>query len=406
MRVLALGGTGGVGRYACRIAAQLEGVDELVVADLDGDRAAQFAGQLGPGVRSLAVDVTDGLSSALSQVDVVMNAVGPFFRFGVPILAATLDAGCHYLDICDDWQPTQEMLDLHDTAVRRHSTAIIGMGASPGISNLLAVVAARELDTPDEIVTGWNVEAAQPEESTGSQPNAALVHGIRQMTGKIRVVRDGRLVDETPLRRMTIDYPGLGRKPSWTFGHPEPLTLARTYKSLTTSLNAVNASRTTIAVMKSMQWLIDHHALSADQALSLTAWIEHHRPPPKPSKMFNPHRLPPLFGYAAGRHEGVPAAVGAALCRTPGTTMGALTGIPLAISLKLLTDGKLSEPGVFTPESILDPDEFFGALATYCPSNPDPADMVSVIRSWDLGAHAQFRAATVGARRFFDDATT
>ncbi len=404
MRVLALGGTGGIGRYACRIAAQLEGVDELVVADLDGDRAAQFAGQLGSGVTSMAVDVTDreALSSTLSQVDVVMNTVGPFFRFGVPILAATLDAGCHYLDICDDWEPTQTLLDLHDTAVRRGSTAIVGMGASPGISNLLAVVAARELEPPEEIVTGWNIEAAR--ESTGSAPSAALVHGIRQMTGTIRVVRDGQLVDETPLRRITIDYPGLGRRPSWTFGHPEPLTLARAYESLTTSLNAVNASQATLTMMKSIQWLIDHHAPSADRAARATAWIERHLPAPKPSRMFNPNSLPPLFGYAAGRRKGLPAAVGAALCRFPGTTMGAATGIPLAICLKFLTDGKLSGPGVFTPESILDPDEFFAALATYSPGNPDPADMISVIRSWDPDAHAQFRAAALGARRFIDAA--
>ena len=43
---------------------------------------------------------------------VVMNTVGPFFRFGVPILTAAIDAGTDYIDVCDDWEPTLEMLAL------------------------------------------------------------------------------------------------------------------------------------------------------------------------------------------------------------------------------------------------------------------------------------------------------
>jgi saccharopine dehydrogenase-like NADP-dependent oxidoreductase len=128
MRVLAVGGAGGMGRHACRAAIGLDGVDELVITDLDGTRAARFAAQLGPGVRSLGLDVTDGaaLDAALAQADVVMNTAGPFFRFGVPVLAAALGAGCHYLDICDDWEPTLQMLDLHEQAARRGLTAIVG----------------------------------------------------------------------------------------------------------------------------------------------------------------------------------------------------------------------------------------------------------------------------------------
>lgn len=148
MRVLALGGSGGMGRHACRVAAGFR-VDELVIADIDGGRADRLAAELGPPAASLALDVTDeaGLTSALARADVVVNTIGPFFRFGLPVLTAALRAGCHYLDICDDWEPTQEMLDLHETAARSRVTAIVGAGASPGITNLLAVVAARELDS-------------------------------------------------------------------------------------------------------------------------------------------------------------------------------------------------------------------------------------------------------------------
>ena len=36
MRVLAVGGAGGMGRHACRAVTGLDGVDELVITDLDG----------------------------------------------------------------------------------------------------------------------------------------------------------------------------------------------------------------------------------------------------------------------------------------------------------------------------------------------------------------------------------
>jgi saccharopine dehydrogenase-like NADP-dependent oxidoreductase len=395
-----------MGRYACRIAAGLEAVDELVVADLDAGRAAAFASQLGPGVTSIAADISDeaALARALAGADVVMNTAGPFFRFGVPALSAALQAGCHYVDICDDWEPTIDMLELHGTAVRHGVTAIIGTGASPGITNLLAVLAARELDSVREIVTGWNLDAAQPEKSGDPGPSAALVHGLRQMTGTIRVLRHGNLVDEAPLRRTTIDYPGLGERKARTFGHPEPITLARTFAGLDSSVNVAHASAGTPAVMKSIRWAIDHKLVTPQRALRAASWIEHRLPAPRPSKIFNPAKLPPLFGHATGTRGQSEATAAAALCRVPGTTMGAVTGIPLAVTLKLLAEGHLRQPGVFAPEAILDPARFFAALAAYCPGSPSPTDMVSIARSWDTHARDQFISDSLSARRHIDEA--
>ena len=54
------------------------------------------------------------------------------------MLSAAIASGCHYIDICDDWEPTIEMMGLDQDARLNDVLAIIGMGASPGISNLLA----------------------------------------------------------------------------------------------------------------------------------------------------------------------------------------------------------------------------------------------------------------------------
>ncbi len=44
-------------------------------------------------------------------------------------------------------------------------------------------------------------------------------------------------------------------------------------------------------------------------------------------------------------------------------TMGATTGVPLAVTLKMLARGRIAEHGVFTPEAAINPDGFFDELA-------------------------------------------
>jgi saccharopine dehydrogenase-like NADP-dependent oxidoreductase len=121
MRVVVLGGAGGMARPAIERAGRLDGIDEVVVADLDGDRAAAVAAAVGGPTRWEVVDATDGagLTALLDPADVVMNFVGPYYRFGVGPLRAAVDAGCHYLDVCDDWEPTLELLDLSPAAAPR-----------------------------------------------------------------------------------------------------------------------------------------------------------------------------------------------------------------------------------------------------------------------------------------------
>jgi saccharopine dehydrogenase-like NADP-dependent oxidoreductase len=402
VRVLALGGSGGVGRHACRLAARLDTVEELVVADVAGDAAAAFARRLGPRARGLTVDVCDraALLAAMRDADVVVNSAGPFFRLGVPALSAAIHAGCQYLDVCDDWEATLGMLDLDEAARAAGVTAVIGMGASPGLSNLLAVLAARELDTVDALVTGWNVEAARPDQPA-SGTGAAVVHALRQLSGTIRVVRGGRPVDELPLRRVRVDYPGVGPKWAWTFGHPEPLTLTRTVAGLATSVNVVSARRGFIAVLRVLGSCLDHGVLTPRLAARVAGAGARHLPAARPRTLFDPGRLPPLFGLAAGTHAGRPATAAVALTRYPGTSMGAVTGIPLAVGLQLLAAGAIVGPGVFAPEAIIDPGTFITALAAHVPAAA--GEMTVVTRSWDPLAGRTYRAAMRRAKASITD---
>ena len=133
IKVVALGGCGGMGRYAVRTALDYDFVKEVVIADLDETRGQAFAQKCGPKASFQKIDVTDqpALKGLFTGADVVLATVGPYYRYGVPILRAAIETRCHYIDINDDWEPTLEMLDLNEHAKKAGITAIIGLGASP-----------------------------------------------------------------------------------------------------------------------------------------------------------------------------------------------------------------------------------------------------------------------------------
>ncbi|MGW4248314.1 saccharopine dehydrogenase family protein, partial [Nocardia sp. NPDC004722] len=275
MRVLALGGAGAMGAAAVETATRLLGVERIVIGDRDG-AAAQAAARRYCDARvpvsALTVDVTHGpaLRDALTQVDLVLNTVGPYYRFGRMVLRAAIDTGTHYLDICDDWEPTLDMLDLDEQARTAGVCAVVGMGASPGVSNLLAALAAAELDTVIDAYTAWPVDVPDTggEEllCAGERPSAAAVHWMRQSSGAISAVAAGRLTAQRPLRPVTLTLPGGRRGTAYTVGHPEPITLQRSLNPVGDAANLMVVTPWTLGYLEVLRRDIDAGLLTDETA--------------------------------------------------------------------------------------------------------------------------------------------
>ena len=75
--------------------------------------------------------------------------------------------------------------------------------------------------------------------------------------------------------------------------------------------------------------------------------------------------LPPFFAFAAGTKDGKTARVGVSVSTVP-KGMANSTGVPLALGLRQLLEGRLATPGVFAPEAVIEPDSFFDQLVPYC----------------------------------------
>ncbi len=59
MKVLALGGSGCMGRFAVETSMNFENVSEIVVADINAEEALKFANSMNEKVSGIGLDVTD-----------------------------------------------------------------------------------------------------------------------------------------------------------------------------------------------------------------------------------------------------------------------------------------------------------------------------------------------------------
>jgi len=368
-RILVTGGAGEMGAYACRALAKADEVDLVLVADRDLQRAEGLVAELGPKAAAVDLDISDGdaLRSALSDVDIVLNTAGPFYRFGWEVLGAAIATGTHYLDICDDWEPTLEMLELDDEARSAGVTAVIGMGASPGSSNLLALLAMNECDTVDRVYTGWRAGALPyPAEGEEPQTNAALEHWVHNCTEPIKTWRDGQLVDAFALEEVRVSYPGVGEDSVWVCGHPEPLTLPRVRPEVQDSLNLMVARR---GLMEGMQRVAarvrtgELDVTGASKQILLEPGTGGAAAGPSPI-------LPNLFAVAEGTKDGKAIRVGTQPLVLPNANMGEMTGYPLAIATLMMARGLVDKPGVHGPEGAVDPTIYFHELSLLVEDRP------------------------------------
>ncbi|MDH6196648.1 lysine 6-dehydrogenase [Mycobacterium frederiksbergense] len=382
MKVLALGGPGAMGAVATRMAVGMAGVSEVVIADRDHAAAERLARELtgsGVPVSARRVDVTDedGLRGALESADVVLNTVGPYFRFGLAVLRAAIETRTHYLDICDDWEPTLPMLELDEYARRAGVCAIVGMGASPGVSNLLAAMAARELDRVDDVYTAWPVKGDDDKDDDllvgqDGRPTAAAVHWMQQISGTVATVRAGQVVHEPPLRPVALSLPGGRAGTAYTVGHPEPLTLRRTLGVTGDSANLMIISPGVVAYLDVLRTDIDKGVLTNESAavdLAGPSWRRGIRSMARSAKFKSPGNLPHFFAAAIGPKDGEPRTVLARLTDESAgmasltSDMARATGIPLALGLSQVVDGTITRPGVHAPDAVVDLDRFFVDLA-------------------------------------------
>lgn len=378
MKVLVLG-AGGMGANGAKVLQHFPGIEKLTFADINFELAEKTAKELHlPAVDAIELDVNDSekLTATAREYDVVLNTVGPYMRFAVPILKAVIAAGTDYVDVCDDHDATENMLELFDLAEEAGITAVVSMGQSPGITNMQAKYISEKFDRVDLIKVIWSLSdfpidlvkassqgsdfadmasASQtPEEFRDSMP-AVWPHMLHTTSGEIPIWKNGKF-DTMPAWESGeyIDYPEpLGLVPVYYVGHSEPVTLPRyiDIKDFCACLGTLG---------EGIDKLLRLEARGHEDPLD---------PPVKPDKE---RWQPPAKWDGMGIWQGGAALVegmkdgkrvrytNRALCSA--FDRGVFNFAGQAIGVYLLGSKKDLPKGVFAPEGIFATDEFFAEL--------------------------------------------
>ncbi len=223
MRVAVLGAAGTIARAIVHDLAESEEVDELLL--LDRDQAmplAEAEEQIGGRAAAVELVAPAGLAEAIAGCQVLVNAAG---RAGdLEAMEAALAAGCHYVDL--DWAAARQV-ELDERFIAADLIAVLGMGASPGMTNVMAERAVRRL--AGERVLGIDVSSALRDLGDGT----GLPAGAGRLVGQLRagafVLEDGVARELGPRSPGgSVDFPPpIGPAETIHVGHAELEILAR-----------------------------------------------------------------------------------------------------------------------------------------------------------------------------------
>ena len=214
-----------MGSVIARHLCASDGIENVVLADVDGDLAKRAASETrSPKSHAQRLDAGDegALKEAMTGCGLVINSAMP--RFNRTIQKAALETGLHYLDLANDSSDP-----FTDTDAWRSAglTALLGMGEDPGLSNIFARYAADGMDRVESIKVRDGDTASSPE-----YPFIALFSPetfVEETLSPSRIWRDGAYEPVPPFGESEVfEFPDpVGKQTVYSVDHEEADTLPR-----------------------------------------------------------------------------------------------------------------------------------------------------------------------------------
>jgi saccharopine dehydrogenase (NAD+, L-lysine-forming) len=338
LRVAILGAGGTIAPAIVRDLAESDEVAQMLLVDLDRDRARATADRHGGGKASVA-DAVDG-------ADVVVNSAG--YRVNLDAMRSSLAAGAHYIDLGGLYWMTGKQLELHGEFERAGLLGILGMGSSPGKTNVMAAHAARvlgsgRLDTVHVAAGGRDLDPPD-----GESFPYALQTLIDELTMNPVVIRGGQPAEIDPM------------SPGGTVRFAEPIGEGETIHTIHSEMRTFPAS----FGCGEASFRLSLAPALLDRLRELAAADDHERRgaaagalPPSASTISS-HVVE---ATANGRSARVTSFT------PPREEWGLGGGIvstaaPAAAAVRLLARGAVEARGVLAPEQCIDPDALFPEL--------------------------------------------
>ena len=371
-RITVLGGCGTVGSFAVKTLASLDAFSEVVIGDIDAQKAGRLASSIGSKkVSAQRVDALnpESIHKSIQGCDVVLNCTGPFYKFVPTILRAVIEAAINYVDVCDDVDVTRDILDMDNAAKRAGITALIGMGSSPGITNLMAKFAADQLLDEVDSIDIFHAHGGEPTEGEG-----VIAHRLHCMSIDIPMFLDGQLRyvkffdPEGIALQEEVDFYRLGNKIRvYPYPHPEQVTIPNHIKVRRVTNKGTVLPDQYYELIKDLCKL----GLASKEPLDVKgqkltpydfaiAYILAQR-----EKILKQTRFGAQRGcvkvVVAGKKKGRPHQFVFSIASQT-QALGEGTGVPAAIGAVLMHQGKIKGKGVLPPEGCVNPADFLDLI--------------------------------------------
>lgn len=376
MHIIVLGGAGAMGRVTVRTLTEYADIDRITIADYSEERAREVASALQSSkieVRQIDVNDVERLSALIRGADVVLSAVE--YVYNLPVLRACIQERVHYADLGGLFHMTRTLMALHDEAEAAGITAILGMGGTPGITNLLARAAVDKLDRVESV----KVQLGCGDETPSTAPLVAP-YSIRtildEFTKPPQVFQDGAWYPQQPLtgqEELIFPLP-VGRATAIYSLHSECASFPVSFRDKGIRHVSFKIAFPSDFLTK-LKFLVDI-GLGSDAPISVRGVkVSPREVLAKLLEMAPVEEVEPqdcdvlrvvVSGEANDQAVEITNQVVVLPYRRWGIGAGALdTGTPLAIAGHMLANGEITRRGAFGPEMCVPLAPFFQELARY-----------------------------------------
>jgi saccharopine dehydrogenase (NAD+, L-lysine-forming) len=352
--VAVLGAAGTIAPAIVRDLAASDEVARMTLLDLDGGRAQAVADAHGGGKATAgATDAraVDELAAALAGADVLVNTAS--YRINLDAMRACLKAGCTYLDLGGLYRVTGTQLELGPEFSRQGLLAVLGIGSSPGKTNLMAARGVAELGGDRADIESIDVFAAGRDPAAPDEGKLRPPYAIQTLLDELTlapvVLSDGRPVEVEPLASGgRVDFgPPIGEGDTIYTLHSELATFGESFGCRTASFRL----SLTPALLTRLKELIGASPEEVAAAAREAA--------PQSAETVSAHLV--RLTSSSGQTVTVRA-----LSRPHFGLGGSIvsTAAPAAATVRLLARGSLSATGALPPERCINPGEMFTELET------------------------------------------
>jgi len=348
-----------MGKATTRALIEMPIFDEIIIGDLNLAAAQDWTQKLGDKrVRADRIDVTDAASLNAATKDVAIVANLTLYEFNVPIMQACLENRCHYLDLGGLYHVTKKQLALHEKFKAINRLALLGMGASPGMTNVAAAMGAKQLDH----VTDIHIRTGTKGGGKGFGYSAKTV--LDECTMNAFVFENGVMQELPPLsgrERYVLPEP-VGEVEGFYSIHSELATLPYQYPSIQNvsfrvafSPRLVNMVETLIDLKLTSLVKFSYKNIDINPREFLDTHLMR-LPKPEELSEFKAFRVE-VAGIKDEKHKTLVYEILVPSKEEWGIKAGAYwTGVPAAVAAELMAEGKYLATGALAPEAAFAPE--------------------------------------------------